>query len=703
MAVKQNLLQRLLHPLVQKALYDLHPELLQREPMLRINSDDEQRNSNGQVTRNANYYNTSIWVNTAIRKLADNIGPLPVRVVEGDDSDKKPVPAHELNKLLANPNPKQGGAELWKQWVTDMLVGGECGFECVNAKNGAPLELWARSGDVITIRTPSQRAIRYLQVLNYRIDDGLDNPYDLKPEEMIFFKFYNPLSPYRGLSPMSAIKYSILIDQLAQAWSYLFQANKGRPDYAVVAPNGITPSERSEIERRLDGYGMGGDRANKAIVLEQGVTDIKTFSFAPKDLEYAVQREFSRDEIGAVYGVPDEIMGYGKDTYENFQTAKQVLWNLTIVPLCGLRDGALTRFYQQIGRLKPTQFIATDYSKVSEMQEDKTTKIAQTKVLFDMGVPVNTASEYLGLGLPPIPGGDVGYLNAGLLEVGSPRPVPVTPVQPAKSMTKSFKEYGSPEHAEVYKRLQSRLDPHVTEMQRLVKKEFQRQQNEVNAKLREGKTFGHGLYKAGEIPVPSSLFDQEAERAKFIKAFRNSVVAMVEAIGADTLRSLGGANALDTNRPGIKSAIAHILEVVAEKTNETTWLGLVELFQEAEDAGEGIPAIQERLSTFFGDRKSDYQTERIARTTMNGAANSGSLEAAKQAGEDIGVKYNKVWISALQPGRTRDAHWEAHGQSVGLDEMFEVGGEQLMEPGDPNGSAGNVVNCLCTLVYEEQQ
>jgi hypothetical protein len=36
---------------------------------------------------------------------------------------------------------------------------------------------------------------------------------------------------------------------------------------------------------------------------------------------------------------------------------------------------------------------------------------------------------------------------------------------------------------------------------------------------------------------------------------------------------------------------------------------------------------------------------------------------------------------------------------VGKDEPFIVMGEQLDYPGDPVGSAGNVINCRCTQIY----
>jgi hypothetical protein len=262
--------------------------------------------------------------------------------------------------------------------------------------------------------------------------------------------------------------------------------------------------------------------------------------------------------------------------------------------------------------------------------------------------------------------------------------------QPAKSM-----EYGSADHESVWKRSQARIDQPVTAMQRIAKREFQRQQNEVSAKVRAGKSFGRGLHKDSANPPPvGDVFDLEAEAQKFIDAFTDPVTGTVQMIGSQELAALGISGAFDITRPDVVKAIKGLLHTVSLKTNETTWNDLVSLFEEAEMNGEGIPAIMERLSAYFGDRKSDYQTERIARTTMTGASNAGTVEAWRQSE----VVSGKTWISALQPGRTRDAHAEAHGQTVPLNGMYVVGGESLDYPGDPYGSPGNIINCLCSEI-----
>lgn len=94
--------------------------------------------------------------------------------------------------------------------------------------------------------------------------------------------------------------------------------------------------------------------------------------------------------------------------------------------------------------------------------------------------------------------------------------------------------------------------------------------------------------------------------------------------------------------------------------------------------------------------KSQVRAERIARTEIISASNLGSLEGARSTG----LKLKKKWITTPDD-RTREAHRaENIGEAiVPLDEKFYVGGEYLDCPGDPNGSAKNVINCRCTQVY----
>jgi hypothetical protein len=98
-----------------------------------------------------------------------------------------------------------------------------------------------------------------------------------------------------------------------------------------------------------------------------------------------------------------------------------------------------------------------------------------------------------------------------------------------------------------------------------------------------------------------------------------------------------------------------------------------------------------------------WEAERIARTESTAAANYGAV----QSGEVSGFIMEKEWISAID-ARTRTHlvsdydHRDMNGKRVGLKEKFVFNPNSLREdmleyPGDPNGQAGNVINCRCTV------
>jgi hypothetical protein len=62
------------------------------------------------------------------------------------------------------------------------------------------------------------------------------------------------------------------------------------------------------------------------------------------------------------------------------------------------------------------------------------------------------------------------------------------------------------------------------------------------------------------------------------------------------------------------------------------------------------------------------------------------------------VKPQKTWRAILD-SKTRSSHAEADSQEIGVNDLYNVGGEQLRMPRDPNGSAGNTINCRCNSEF----
>lgn len=123
--------------------------------------------------------------------------------------------------------------------------------------------------------------------------------------------------------------------------------------------------------------------------------------------------------------------------------------------------------------------------------------------------------------------------------------------------------------------------------------------------------------------------------------------------------------------------------------------------EERADARAALRALYPKLDET--DLMWHYQARRVARTETMGALNGGSFAGAKSRATATGRAMYKKWLSHIDH-RTRDthkdkAHGGANGQIQPIDSPFLVGDDSLDHPGDPNGSAGEVINCRCTVLY----
>jgi len=104
-------------------------------------------------------------------------------------------------------------------------------------------------------------------------------------------------------------------------------------------------------------------------------------------------------------------------------------------------------------------------------------------------------------------------------------------------------------------------------------------------------------------------------------------------------------------------------------------------------------AIKEKLGM-----QERWRARRIAMTEAAKVENYGELEGYRQT-EFVELK---GWLCSFLE-LSREAHIEADGKysddPIELDEPFDVGGEQMMQPLDDSmgATAGNIINCKCTM------
>ena len=83
-------------------------------------------------------------------------------------------------------------------------------------------------------------------------------------------------------------------------------------------------------------------------------------------------------------------------------------------------------------------------------------------------------------------------------------------------------------------------------------------------------------------------------------------------------------------------------------------------------------------------------------------------ESSRTASTKSKLRIRKVWYT-MRDARVRRDHQKVHGKSRFVDHRgwkgapgrFNVGGESLRFPRDPQGSAGQTYNCRCWLEYRK--
>lgn len=125
----------------------------------------------------------------------------------------------------------------------------------------------------------------------------------------------------------------------------------------------------------------------------------------------------------------------------------------------------------------------------------------------------------------------------------------------------------------------------------------------------------------------------------------------------------------------------HILQVLAKGTAE----------------GWGVEKMAKEIT---GSPYTRRHARVVVRTETVRAANAGGYLAAQRSEFEL----DHEWISAhddrvRRPPKSQFDHWDMDGQVVPGGRPFFSGGEELWFPGDPNGSAGNIIQCRCSEAY----
>lgn len=148
--------------------------------------------------------------------------------------------------------------------------------------------------------------------------------------------------------------------------------------------------------------------------------------------------------------------------------------------------------------------------------------------------------------------------------------------------------------------------------------------------------------------------------------------------------------------------LADVRNLLVRIPDETANLVFAEI-ADGVNAGESLDQLAarvDRVLSYTGSERWPGRARTIAVTEVTRAYGAATMAAGVEQSRVTGRQLNKTWRTSHDE-RVRMGHREADGQTVPVFMPFQVEGEPLMFPGDPSGSAANVVGCRCDLVIHD--
>lgn len=547
-------------------------------------------------------------------------------------------------------------------------------------------------------------------LLGWEYRDGAGNLHALLPEQVIQLKNWNPYDEWRGLGELEAAAIATESDYLAGVYQRNLMRNNGDRGPYLVAKGGLpTDEQQKQIVAQLRAKRRAAQQGDYRPVFLTGDIEVEDPQLQSPDAAFQAGRLHNRHEIFIALGVPASMA----DVQASYSIGSASDRFRLIEDTCMPAGVKLAEGIEAVSRRlmrRMDLFAWLDWDEHSTMQAVRAERIDSAVKLWGMGMPPEKINEYLMLGMPDWKGWKTGYLPFSVAPVGGdtaglPDEDPTLDDPAAEPLPEGDDD--SPEIAAMLRALQAKAsddrDPrevaqwreHMARRRAAMKDYASKFKGALMVARKEtlqrlASQSGGSKTIENRAAAVDLVFDRETFRAGLLAAMRRAAANSLQ-LAATQL-----AAELDIDDP-FEVPPEEVTAFVERRQNrlsgvaDHTWERIRDSIQEGLDAGDTMNQISDRVRVEFNDVASG-RAETIAQTETAAAYGTGRQEAMKRAG----VRRRR-WLTSGN-SNVRPAHRNANGQTVGIDEAFQVGGEELMHPGDPRGSAANVINCHCVAI-----
>lgn len=404
------------------------------------------------------YGGSSTWVYIAVNRIATSAAQIPVHVInrEREGMPNAIVRSYDfgLRQLIDRPNPYQSQMEFIEACMTSLELTGNLFVEKVVANgSGRPVQLYVLNPSRITIVPDTKKLVRgYIYSVNGKyIGFG--------PDEIIHVKYTHPSNDYYGLSPLTAAKLSIDVDQAAIEWNRTYLLKGGWPGGAIETDADLDKATIARLKREIRGsLNVGKSRAGQILLLTGGLR-FNRLTSTPKEMDWLDARRFSRDEILAIFGVPFAVAGLFSTEQTTARSAgvEQQIRQFYRGTVCARLKRLLDAFNRSlVPAFSPRFKLVPDLRSVPALADDVNTELIRAqaaRTLVEAGFPLNQVMARFYPEMEPVPWGDVAFMPQNVVAVSGPfNPLVQAPPQNGNRP----KATGAELRAEALKRILSR-------------------------------------------------------------------------------------------------------------------------------------------------------------------------------------------------------------------------------------------------------
>lgn len=596
------------------------------------------------------------YVSACLNTMGNYFAKAKFRIYRKDKDSLIEIYDHPFLQLLENPNNFQVENEL-KHYIGEFL-GVYGNFYLTKDRGLASGKIRAFYVLPPTLIEPKYNG-NGISHYNYTLNGKVRK---IMPEDMIHIKYLSSGSQFQGTGLINSIKDVLDIDAYQIAYMKEFYDNGGFLGQVFTTSQNLRPAEFSRVKNELKTEYAGKGNSHKLALFTGGLEPIKS-AYSLKDMEMSASRKLTLSEVMTAFRIPQILLG-GEGADYNRATAEAAEYSYASTMIEPTLDYIDQVFTKHIRLDYNDKSLVVKHDQVSPKDVEQNLKYY--KDMFSVaGLTINDIRKSENYDPYKFPLADKPLINVGgaVIDISTGDQlgqVPNNASQPSKSIEKGYDEEILTLH---WKQATRRINENLSYTKRRVDEFFDGQKERLLSTLDL------------KSPLADTFFDSQDELEIIFNMIENAWMRMFE-------RGLefGGGN--NINDPRIRGYLQQFLDK-SKSINETS----KNKFKDTELTKENIDKVYE-----------DFKQNRsltIAETTNAGAFNLGLWFAYKQQGYT-----HKIWVSQLLPD-TRDAHAIAHGQKVKIDDFFNVGGELLFYPSDPNASAENVINCLCVLIGDK--